>query len=80
MSHRDWDLERLREMWEQRAALVRQARSGIAPSSMTRPRRHPFKRRWLDEHADPGPFREADSAPNEDGAASAEWYEEPTGR
>lgn len=59
MTHRDWDLSELRAMWARRRAAVARAKQGIDTAGMTRPRRDPVKREWLERHGDPGPFVEA---------------------
>lgn len=63
MSYRDWDLSALEEMWDRRERAVREAIQGIDPTGMTRPRRDPAEREFLEERGRLGPFIETDIPP-----------------
>ncbi len=63
MSYKDWDLSELEAMWERRRRLVREAKKNIDTTGMTRPRRDPAERRFLEERGMLGPFIETDTPP-----------------
>lgn len=63
MSYQNWDLTILEKMWERRAKLVEEAKRGIDTTGMTRPRRDPDERRFLEERGRTGPFVETDKPP-----------------
>jgi hypothetical protein len=63
MSYKDWDRSELRAMWETRRLAVREAKRRIDTTGMTRPRRDPDERRFLEERGRTGPFIETDTPP-----------------
>ena len=63
MSYKDWHLSELQAMWERRAKLVEEAKRRIDTTGMTRPRRDPDERRFLEERGRMGPFIETDTPP-----------------
>lgn len=60
MSYKDWDLSALEEMWDRRARAVQEAVRKIDTTGMTRPRRDPAERKFLEERGRLGPFIETD--------------------
>ncbi|HEX2091698.1 MAG TPA: hypothetical protein VHG28_04815 [Longimicrobiaceae bacterium] len=60
MSYKDWDLSALEEMWDRRARAVQKAIRNIDTTGMTRPRRDPDERAFLEERGMLGPFIETD--------------------
>lgn len=60
MGYKAWDLTELRTMWDRNRLAVREAKRGIDTTGMTRPRRDPAERRFLEERG-PGPFTETDT-------------------
>lgn len=63
MSYKDWDLSALEEMWERRSRAVEAVKRRIDTTGMTRPKRDPDERRFLEEQGRPGPFVETDIPP-----------------
>lgn len=63
MDDESWDLGDLREMWERRRRIVREAKRNIDTTGMTRPRRDPDERAFLEERGLLGPFIETDIPP-----------------
>lgn len=62
--HKTWDLTELRAMWESRRKAVHEAKRRIDTTGMTRPRRDPDERRFLEEQGMLGPFTETDVPPS----------------
>jgi hypothetical protein len=60
MDYKNWDLTELRAMWERRRGIVREAKRNIDTTGMTRPRRDPAERAFLEERGLLGPFIETD--------------------
>ncbi len=60
MDYKSWDLTELEAMWERRRKLVEEAKRNIDPTGMTRPRRDPDERAFLEERGMLGPFIETD--------------------
>lgn len=60
MSHKEWDLTALEEMWDRGERAVQEAIRTIDTTGMTRPRRDPAERRFLEERGRLGPFTETD--------------------
>ncbi len=60
MDYKSWDLSELEAMWERRSKLVEEAKRNIDTTGMTRPRRDPAKRAFLEERGTLGPFIETD--------------------
>lgn len=60
MDYKNWDLTELRAMWERRRRIVREAKRNIDTTGMTRPRRDPDERAFLEERGMLGPFIETD--------------------
>ncbi|HEX2187671.1 MAG TPA: hypothetical protein VHG51_02175 [Longimicrobiaceae bacterium] len=63
MPYSDWDLSALEEMWDRRERAVQKAIRNIDTTGMTRPRRDPDERRFLEERGLLGPFIETDTPP-----------------
>jgi hypothetical protein len=63
MDYKSWDLTELRAMWERRRQIVREAKRNIDTTGMTRPRRDPDERAFLEERGMLGPFIETDIPP-----------------
>lgn len=63
MSYKEWDLSALEEMWNHRALAVQEAIRKIDTTGMTRPRRDPAERKFLEERGRLGPFIETDIPP-----------------
>ncbi|HLL47144.1 MAG TPA: hypothetical protein VK399_10545 [Longimicrobiaceae bacterium] len=60
MDYKSWDLSELEAMWERRSKLVEEAKRNINTTGMTRPRRDPAERKFLEERGRLGPFIETD--------------------
>lgn len=63
MDYKSWDLTALEEMWDRRARAVKEAIRKIDTTGMTRPRRDPAERAFLEERGRLGPFIETDIPP-----------------
>ena len=63
MSYRDWDLSALEEMWDRRERAVQEAIRGMDTTGMTRPKRDPDERAFLEARGRLGPFIETDVPP-----------------
>ena len=61
MDYKTWDLSELEEMWDRRARAVQEAIRKIDTTGMTRPRRNPAERKFLEERGWLGPFVETDT-------------------
>lgn len=61
MDYKSWDLAELRAMWDRRRRIVREAKRNIDTTGMTRPRRDPDERAFLEERGMLGPFIETDT-------------------
>lgn len=61
MDYKSWDLSELEEMWDRRARAVQEAIRKIDTTGMTRPRRDPAERKFLEERGRLGPFIETDT-------------------
>ena len=56
-----------REVWPERLARVRRSQARADVTGMTRPRRDPDERRFLEERGLLGPYREIDVPPRRSG-------------
>lgn len=63
MDYKSWDLSELEAMWDRRRKLVEDAKKNIDTTGMTRPRRDPAERAFLEERGLLGPFIETDIPP-----------------
>jgi hypothetical protein len=63
MDYKSWDLTELRATWERRRRIVREAKRNIDTTGMTRPRRDPDERAFLEERGLLGPFIETEIPP-----------------